>query len=173
MARGFRGAPGGTRQRKHWVGSDISTLSLTANATFIAAAVAITDPITILRTLGNILVVPTGGGTFASGDSASITFGLGLVITDAFTVGASAVPDAADEADFDWLWWYASLVSFEASVDNPGQEIGLTERIRIESKAMRKVKGHGMSYVLLGQYTNLSGNPPMNVISQFRMLFGE
>ena len=170
MARG--GSPGGTRQRKHWAGSDTSQVQFTGAATGIVATLSLTDPLTILRTLGEVLIAPTGGGTFATADIAHVTFGLGVVSTDALAVGASAMPDPFDEADFDWLWWYHATLAYPLA----GAFVGLaSESVRVElaTKAMRKIKGHGEALVLLAQYISISGNPPVDVTGAFRMLLGE
>ncbi len=166
MANGRRGA----RQMKHWHQSSDVVGLLTGNATVILASFDIPDPATLLRTLGSVLVAPTGGTVFSSGDRASCTFGLGIVSTDAFAVGATAMPDPATE-EYDWLWYYKTFVSFEASVDHPGAEIALTDRQEIATKAMRKIKPRH-TLVLLAEYQDLNGTPNLTVFGGFRSLFG-
>ena len=68
------------------------------------ATAAINDPVTILRTLGEVLVALAQTGVVA-GDQVFVTIGLGLFSSDAVAVGPTAVPEPSDEAEFDWLWW--------------------------------------------------------------------
>jgi len=162
----------GPKMRKHWHGfGTITERDVTANSTFILAQQGFIDTFTVLRFVGELLVVPTGGGTFAAADAARVTVGLGIVTTDAATVGSSAMPDPADEPDFDWLWWYSTLVAWEDPT-TPGQELGGTSRVPIASKAMRKMKPN-MSVVILGQYVDVGGTPPVSVHANGRFLVGE
>ncbi len=165
------GAPGGTRQRKHWHGSTNNSLAITGASTVIASSLDITDPVTILRCLGEVLVGPGNSGIVAN-DGMRVTFGLGLVTTDAFTVGATAMPDPASEPEFDWLWWYPVALRFPTA---DGSLVGIASesaRIRLETKAMRRAS-HSETLVLLGQYEDITGTPPVRVDTSFRILIGE
>ena len=157
---------------KHWHGSTDLVNAFTSDVTGIISSFSTgQDPATVLRTIGNYLVAPTGDGTFAAQDRAVITFGLGIVSTDAFTVGSGSMPDPGLEAEFDWLWWWKTIVSFEGSADAPGQEIAMTDRIAFDSRAMRKMKPR-QTLVVLAEYENLNGSPPVVVTGGFRVLFG-
>ncbi len=159
----------GMRQRKHWHGTGAATenrVNFTANSTAAIASLGFpSDPGTILRTLGEVLVSPTGDGTFAAQDAARVTFGITIIFTDA--LAGAVFPDPASEPEFDWLWWYTTTVNFEGSVDAPGQEVAMTSRISFDSRAMRKFKP-GVSIVLIGQYVNINGSPPLSVDGGFR-----
>ena len=163
---------GGQRQMKHWHGSGDSLVSFTADATGLLSTFSNPeDAATVLRTLGQYLVVPTGNGTFVAQDAAAVTLGLGIVSQDAAAVGASALPDPAGEPEYDWLWWHKTMLNFEGSVDSPGQTIGLVDRIEFDSKAMRKMKPR-QSLVMIAEYVNINGDPPISVSGSFRVLFG-
>lgn len=165
------GRRGGARQMKHWHGSTDTGTGFTGTATAILSTFDIGDsPGTVLRTLGNVLVAPTGGVTFGADDQAAITLGIGIVSSDALAVGATAMPDPGGEPEFDWLWWYKVLVSIEDAA-LPGQEIGGAERIHFDSRAMRKMKPRS-ALVLVAQYVDIFGTPAMNALSSFRVLFG-
>jgi len=163
----------GTKQRKHWHSITPARVDFATNGTAILGQFSgNVDPFTFLRGLGEILVAPTGNGTFAAQDAARLTIGLAIITADAAALGLTAVPDPDDEPDYDWLWWYSTTVQFEGSADAPGQEIALTNRIRLETKAMRKVKPQ-MAVVMIGQYVDVNGAPPMSVSATMRFLVGE
>ena len=162
------GAPGGTRQRKHWHGTANASVAFTSASTAIIASLGITDPVTILRTLGSSLV--SIGPALVADDRAVVTLGLGLVSTDAFVVGASAMPDPANEPEFDWLWWYAAHVHLP-DVDQAGG-VASAMRIAVNSKAMRRAS-HQETLVLIGQYENILGTPTVHVNASLRILIGE
>ena len=167
------GAPGGTRQRKHWHGTANTEAEFTGAATAILCQLDVTDPATILRTLGSVVAGPDEAGVVA-GDGAIITVGLGVVSTDAATVGATAVPDPSNEPEFDWLFWYPMILQFPVGVNTAGNSFPLVSGMRLDvnSKAMRRVS-HGESLLLIGQYENSSGNPPVDVFASLRILIGE
>ena len=85
------------------------------------------------------------------------------------------MPDPATEPEFDWLWWYptilASFGAATAAIANPVPQGESFDRIRVESKAMRKMKP-GESLVLVAQYENIAGNPAVDVNGSLRFLFG-
>ena len=163
----------GMRQRKHWHSLTPSGAAFTANATAILGSFTAGqgDPFTVLRFIGQALVVPLPGGTFAAADVARITMAVGIVSADALAVGASAMPDPDSEPDYPWLWWYSTIVVF-AGASPAGDEITVHERVHIESKAMRKV-GPRQSVVMVAQYVDIGGTPPMDVHQNTRFLVGE
>ena len=66
--------------------------------------------------------------------------GIGIVTSDAFAVGVSAVPDPIDQMEWDgWLYHrFFDLHSSEAALGD--QQNGLTSiQFEVDSKAMRKV----------------------------------
>ena len=163
------GAPGGTRQRKHWHGTINTTQKFVGASTGILANFPIDSPATILRTLGQVLLSASETDTVA-GDQCAVTLGLCVVSTDAFTVGASAMPDPASEPEFDWLWWHSSQFFIPATP--LGRSLGEVDRVTIASKAMRRVS-HSEQLVLLGEYVNIAGSPPIDVSAGIRFLIGE
>ena len=162
---------GGTRQRKHWhlVGDVLQ--SFTANSTAILGSFTASggDPFTVLRLVGELAVTAGAAGVVA-GDAAVIAVGIGVVSADALAVGASAMPDPGGEPDFNWLWWYQAQMMYPIQAQVGGPTEGA--RIRIESKAMRKVAPR-QSLVMIGQYIDLGGGPPIDVLGSARVLVGE
>ena len=141
-----------------------STLGLTAEGTFVAAGIlsfGITE--TIVRCRGEITLEMDGPSI---ADKAMIAYGLAVVTTDAATVGASAMPDPAGEADFSWLYWRQVSLSAETVSD------GMLRAFRdtVDTKAMRIVRPN-YSLVWLFQYVDITGTPPIDiVIPQTRVL---
>ena len=169
MARGgFRG----NRMFKSWRGSSNTSLTLTGAGTSIASSIVFVDtPNTILRTLGGIRVA-FSDQTLVAGDQAQITLGLFIVNQDAFSVGASAMPDPAGEPEADWLWWYPiQLFNFGVTTEALFAQGAAQANIRIETKAMRKTKPNDV-YVLLAEYEDISGSPAVHVSGSFRTLIG-
>ncbi len=166
MARGSR-SPGIGRQRKHWEGTIPTPLALTAAGTFIWSSLGINSPVTILRCIGELLI--NLDETSVAGDEVQITAGIAIVSADAFSVGASALPDPEEDPEFDWLWWYPT---FLAAPDASESSHSGASRIRVDSKAMRKVKP---SQNLIGvvQYKDITGLPAVQVNGMFRVLLGE
>ena len=166
---------GGARQRKHWHSTLIQTpAEFTSDAqtlilgSFTAAG---GEPFTILRMLGELLVTPDEAGVVA-GDAASITVGIGLVSSDAFTAGAASMPDPGGDPDYDWLWWYVVNLMFAEGSTASSRSISGNARVRIDSKAMRKVSPK-QTLVILGQYADFVGVPPVDVLANIRFLVGE
>ncbi len=165
----------GPRQRKHW-----HSLGTLARANFTTDATAILgsfvssdgDPFTVLRMIGQGLVSPTGSGTFVASDTAIVTVALGIVSADAIALGLTAMPDPDSEPEYPWLYWHTTFTNFEGSADAPGQELAMTDRFTIESRAMRKV-GPRQGLVAVAQYVDASGTPPLSVDLQVRFLIGE
>ncbi len=172
MARG-RGSPGGTRQRKHWVGTNgLSFGTVAANGTSIVNSIAFTDPATILRLIGEVVTV-FPNQTLVANDAAQLTLGIGLVSSDAAAVGFTALPDPLDEPGYDWLWWYSTfLFNMNITTENVVPDGSFYSRIPIQSKAMRKLKPN-MTLVLVQQYLSESGSPTVGTAGQFRCLIGE
>jgi len=122
--------------------------------------------------LGEVLVCPTAGGTFAAGDDCEITHGFAVVSTDAAAVASAAgLPDPADEPGYPWLWWHQSRYNFQDAT--PDESIGRSlQRIPFDIRSMRKVKPRE-TLVMVHQYTTLAGAPPMDVLeASTRVLVG-
>ena len=105
------------------------------------------------------------------GDRIRLTFGLGIVSTDAATLGSTAVPDPGGEPDYPWLWWGTmDLLSYLAV----GNESWGTSRqiVDVDTKAMRRFKP-GQSLIWIVEAASVSGAPVTDVIfHQTRVLIG-
>jgi len=160
----------GTRQRKHWHRIPTAETHFTANGTALMGVFSLNDPATVLRMLGEYVIEPTGA--VASSDAACIGVGIGLVSSDSAELGATAVPDPIDEADFPWLYWAEHAFHFADSTANPAPA-STSIRKAFDVRSMRKMKPRE-SLVFITQYFDLAGAPPLSVIAgSTRVLFGE
>ena len=97
-----------------------------------------TAPGTILRCHYSDLLVMFDA-TQQVDDSMTITMGLGIVSTDAFTVGDSAMPDPVGDIGYPWLMW--DTFALESQLAAGQQAIGATVvRRSYDVKSMRRVK---------------------------------
>ncbi len=74
-------------------------LDLTANFTFLGAALEPGTTATVLRMIGEYVIGATGGETLVLKDSVIIVMAIGIVSSDAFALGTTAVPDPGAEPD--------------------------------------------------------------------------
>ena len=160
----------GPRMTKEWNSIVGTNLVFTADATALNTfALSVAAPVTVLRMLGSAMLHPTTGGTFGSGDKARVTLGIGVISTDAFAAGSASVPDPASEPEFPWLYW-ADLLFFAFSATSLGEQPFAGHRVEFDIRSMRKMKPRE-SLVIIGQYTDLVGAPPLTVqIGQTRIL---
>ena len=107
----------------------------------------------------------------AVGDEMKLACGLAIISTDAFDLGATAVPDPAGDAEFPWLYWTEFALTSTTTDDR--NAIGASNmRVEVDSRAMRKVKpGESMAWIF--QYVDIAGAPVVDVqVNQMRVLLG-
>ncbi len=161
--------PGKTLDMKQW---DFlpSVNQVTAIATVISGSgLAFAIPATILRVRG--YVTAAFDETKQVGDTMRIIFGLGIVSSDAFTLGATALPNPGGQAEYPWLWWGGG--NLEAFVAAGEEAFGTTAfRLEVDSKAMRKVKP-GQTLAWIVETAGVAGAPVTSInFGQTRVLFG-
>ena len=171
MARSSRNGP---RQAKIWDSITGSSLALTASGTFGGGKIDVVDARTVLRMLGHVLITRTGVTT--ASDKVSIALGIGIVSTDAATLGASALPDPGGEPEYPWLYWAEYDFNFPAALATSGagstDSVAGVVRDSFDIRSMRRMKPRE-SLVFVVQYTDTAGTPPMDVeLSKTRVLFG-
>jgi len=135
----------------------------------LVAGLSFAAPATILRCRGDVMFALDA--TKQVGDQAKVAIGLGIVSTDAFTVGGSAVPDPAGEADYPWLYWTERtlVASVAAGEESQGSSV---DRFQVDTKAMRKVRP-GETLTWITQFVDLVGAPVTDLFfSQTRVLVG-
>ncbi len=161
----------GKRQEKDWTAIPSFAVDMTADGTQAIGAMAATTSITVLRMLGEYLIYPTVGGTFAAGDQVKVVVGIGVVSTDAFNAGGAALPDPAGNTDYPWLYWAEHVFEIFDSTPNLTSDVEQI-RVRFESRAMRKMKG-SQSLAWCFQYADVAGTPPYTIQgAQTRVLIG-
>ena len=171
MARNTRGFRGRKIDFKQWTAAPGLLGSITTDTTTIGGSLAFSVPATILRWRGYISAFMGESGATAA-DRMAITCGIGIFSTDAVTLGATALPDPADEPEFPWVWWKEFVLHTEVAAGPSGGWGIQAQRYEIDSKAMRKVKP-GESALIVIQSTNAAGAPTVKLdIGQLRVLVG-
>ena len=154
---------------KQWT----SLLSLvrdeSTTSTFQGAAINFLEPATILRMRG--FVSAAFDETMQVGDEFMVTFGLGIISSDAFAAGAASIPDPASEPEYPWLWWGAMFL--QANVAAAQEVWGQTAmRLEVDSKAMRRVKPRE-SLTWIVQTAGAAGAPVVHLtFGQTRVFIG-
>ena len=158
MARSFSGR----RMTKEWNGTLRSTQAFTSDAqTLILGAVSFLIPATVLRMIGEYTI---GNGTagVTAGDQCAMTIAIAKVATDAFTLGATAMPDPSVEPQYPWLFWRSHALWWNVSETASGGGAATTVRQGFDVKTMRKIKP-SETLVVVAQYEDLAGLPPVQV----------
>ena len=173
MARRFVNTrPGKTIDYKQWTSVPGLIDSQSADTTFIGGGLSFAVPATILRVRGYVAAM--FDETRQINDQMVVNFALGLVSTDAFVVGATAVPDPVAEPEYPWLWWMEMrLDAFVVAANQASTPWGPAgQRYEVDTKAMRRVKP-GETLVMVGSLSNATGAPATLLdIGQQRVLIG-
>jgi len=169
--RGIRGP----RQVKSWLGLPSTQFSMTAVSTTLVGTLSPGAPFTVLRILGEYSLSPTN--VTVSGDGCEIGVGIGVVSTDAATLGSSAMPDPLTEAAYPWLYWASHGMWFPSATSGAAGEgpQGASASFRkvIDIRSMRKLKNRE-SLVLVVEYVDRTGLPPVEFNpGTFRVLLGQ
>jgi len=157
------------RKEKQWGSIPGFAINLDAFGTFVTAGLGFTSKQTVLRMLGSYCVAPRA--TLAAGDEATVTVGIGRVSTDAFTVGATAMPDPAGEPEYPWLYWAAHRFMFTGTdAEQQAQGIAAALRHDFDIRSMRKFSpGETLAFIV--QAADVTGAPPMDIgVTQTRCL---
>ncbi len=154
MADRFRGP----RMPKHWHSVAGVSLSFTANTTQIGGGLSLDGPWTAIRMLGEYII---GADTAPTAqDACEIAVGIGVVSSDAFALGATAMPDPIGDSYYPWLYWAAHDFFFADSSVADGNVRSLRRSFDIRS--MRKLKPKETLGVVW-QYIDTAGAPPMQL----------
>ena len=90
---------------------------------------------------------------------------------EAIVAGGASLPSPVGSADYQWVWYdYVHLMDTSSTGADPNS-IGLTARVTIDSKAMRKV-GPGSGVVLMaelvtGEMASVSVIAGLRILDQF------
>ena len=167
MAR--RRGGGRTIDFKTWAATPFSTSTISTATTAGGGGVSTGAQATVLRTRGYVQAIMDS--TKQVGDTMLLTFGLGIVSSDAFAVGGGSLPDPLGDADYPWLWWGEMFLEAELAA---AQEAwgGSAQRLEVDSKAMRRLApSQTLAWVV--QATQVAGAPAVSVtFGTTRVLFG-
>ena len=148
------------RKEKSWSLLPGLDAALTGSGTSLGGQIAFTSPQTVIRMIGEIVIVPTTAP--AAQDNVQIATGIAKVSTDAFNAGAASMPDPGVEFDFPWLYHRVDTMFFGSTSADPSSAGG-SVRDRFDVRTMRKFKS-GESLVWVVQYTNVTGFPPIQYL---------
>jgi len=165
MPRGRIFAP---RKEKLWTVFAGLSQSMVGNATFISGGVNSALPFTVLRMLGEYIITPDAAPS--AQDACSVIVGIGVVSTDAFGVGSTAVPNPSGEVEYPWLYWAAHDFFFSDSTLLTGGDPARSIRRSFDVRSMRKVKP-AQTLCMVIDYLDTTGAPPLQLeLSQTRVL---
>ncbi len=119
----------------------LGSLSATGKAGFTTGVVLAQDSkATIVRIRGSILFQLTLAT--AAGDGMSGAVGLGIVSSDAFAVGTTAIPGPFSDPEWPgWMWhsfWHLNGVAAQSLGADVSRNSNADLRLEIDTKAMRK-----------------------------------
>ena len=155
--------PRGTRLNKEWDALTAGSMAHTASGMLLGGSVGFVDALTIIRMIGEYLVAPLPGGTFAAGDNCRVAIGIGVFSTDVVLAGAGSLPDPSSEAAYPWLFWKEHQFVFQLATPD-GDEIDSTVRVAFDIRSMRKIKPQE-TLAFVSQYVDVGGTPPMTVFA--------
>ena len=130
-------------------------------ATFTAAAV------TILRIRGRLIAQLDAG---AVDERASIAVGIIIVTTRAFNAGSGSMPLPQDNGENQWIWH--DYVQLTSGAEVAANDTGLIDRVVIDSKAMRKMKGDETLAFMAQVADSVDGGGTVDMMYGVRFLFG-
>ena len=161
---------GRTIDFKEWAGIPSLINEIGANATILGGSLAFTAPATILRARGRLYA--QFDETVQVGDRIIVTFGLGIVSTDSYTVGSTAMPDPGGEPEYPWLWWGQVMLEAGVAAGHSGGFGPTAQQLEVDTKAMRKIKP-GQSLAWVWELAGAAGSP-VTIVSQgeTRVLIG-
>ena len=155
------------RKDKSWelllgLGADFTADVIATGGTLTPA-----EKITVMRTMGQILIAPTA--SVVATDECSIAVGIGVFPTSLST--GSQFPAPQTDLSFPWIYREDFSFYFTAVADAGEEPRALRTKFDIKT---RRIVSPGQRIVLLVQYVNVSGNPPMTAsVGPVRMLFAE
>ncbi len=164
MARGSY-----SKLTKEWVSIPGKVALLTATGTVGGSKFDFSTAGTVLRMIGEYCIGPTSAPTAV--DGCTIGIGIGIVSTDAATLGATALPDPVLEPNYPWLYWGVHDFYFSTNEADPSAANGSVRR-HFDIRSMRKFKPRE-SLVCVIEYVDSVGAPPMHFdASAIRVLVG-
>ena len=159
------------RSVKAWTVIPSLPLNYVGDSTVIGGGIAFAAPGTVLRMIGEYTIGPTANVTATQ--ISLVIVAIGIFSTDAFTLGATAMPDPGDEPDYPWLYWATHPVHFSqtASPSDPAGQGG-SARHTFDVRSMRKFKPRETLGVVT-QFVRVSGTATVTCVTPpARVLIG-
>ena len=162
------------RQNKQWSSIPSLKIDMTADGNKGGSILDFAEAATVLRMIGEYILVPTGVASAA--DDVRIGIGIGVVSSDAAALGATALPDPIGEPEYPWLFWAVHGLYFAAATSGTAgqgpQGFGGSLRRSFDVRSMRKLKPRE-SLVAVVEYSDGTGTPPITIkMSNTRVLLG-
>ncbi len=161
----------GPRMLKHWhVIPGTSNAFTGAAATIIGGSLNLDGPFTVLRMLGEYIIIPIAAPVV--GERGSIAIAIGVVSVDAVVVGSSAMPDPlTTDPDYPWLYWASHDFSYQSTSLDPASGTS-TLRRAFDIKSMRKMKPKE-ALTVVTEFAPNSGTPELRIdVAVTRVLIG-
>ena len=162
------------RRLKSWdfgPGTNVAQAQFTAITGVILtdALSVIQDGATLLRLRGQLIYMLDTTSALTGGFTGA--FGIGIATQAAVAAGAASVPLPVDEQDFDgWIFWRPfSMKSVTATIADGSNAVSVSERVDVDTKAMRKLREGDSIYAAL-QITSEVGSAVMQVFFDSRIL---
>ena len=168
--RGFVRGAAAIRDKREtlWIAqSFIATVVASNSAVLIStldAAELAFRPFTILRTRG---ILHMSSDQQVAGETYGVSFGMAVVSDQASAIGITALPTPNTDAASDLWFLYESMINGFVFADATGFSTTEGEKVRFDSKAMRKVQ-EGEDVVSVIESPPISSG--LLAISNFRML---
>ena len=153
MARNFGS---GARMRKSWTQILSTQAAITTDGTLGAGVIDFSVPTTVLRMIGEYGVTPTSSPV--AGDDMIFTCAIGVVSTDASTLGATALPDPTNEPEYPWLYYGSHGMFFPGTEADPSSTGG-SFRQSFDVHSMRKIKPRESLAMII--QSSSTGAPPI------------
>ena len=167
----FRPRQGATRRRSAWTEGAGGQTNTQAAATFTnilgGGVITSSGEVTIVRTRGELTIGLSAATAALDGFSGAV--GIGIVTTQAFNVGVTALPLPISDAEWDgWMWHQYFNVFAQSASPGFATDGGTFARYQVDSKAMRRLEDE-MTLVAVIEGTEV-GTSTMNARFDSRIL---
>ena len=144
---------------------------LSADVTGIVAGFVTTEiGLTVLRMIGEYTIAPSGANVIS--DVCVVSVGIGIVSSDAATLGGTAVPDPGVEFDYLWLFWQQHIMQQQVASQDSQGDPSMALRQGYDIRSMRKLKPRE-SLCQIFQYQDINGIPSYDLAwGKTRVLVG-
>ena len=168
----FRGPSPGRRRSVTWGGGpNAASLAISSTSKQVwtnGVVLALDSEATLVRIRGMVHVHLLTAS--AVGDGFIGAVGLGIVTSEAFAIGVTAIPSPLGENDWDgWMWHsFFDVRAITATIADGANAMAIDQHIELDSKAMRKFSSNQVLAGVVG--VSESGAATMELNAQCRIL---